>query len=97
MPSRRKLPRPFEMHWGGGEIVEEAAFSGQYHEPAVQLMEYTTGEAAGSFSIRFCTYNHEGRFQRSPLMLGQEDMEGLRRAIAETPRLRALLRRLIED
>ena len=24
----RKLPRPFEMHWGAGEIVEEASYEG---------------------------------------------------------------------
>jgi hypothetical protein len=94
MPSSRKLPRPFEMHWGRGEIVEEASFTGEYHEPAIQLLEYTEGEAAGSFSVRFCTYNHRGGFQRSPLMVSEADIEGLRKAIEETPRLRDLLRRL---
>jgi hypothetical protein len=95
MPSNRKLPRPFEMHWGRGEIVEEASFTGEYHEPAIQLLEYTEGEAAGSFSVRFCTYNHRGGFQRSPLMVSEADIEGLRKAIEATPRLRDLLRRLV--
>jgi hypothetical protein len=97
MAPPRKLPRPFEMHWGRGEIVEEASFTGEYHEPVIQLMEYTEGEAAGSFSVRFCTYNHRGMFQRSPLMLGAEDIDGLRRALQTTPRLRDILKRLIED
>jgi hypothetical protein len=96
MAPPRKLPRPFEMHWGRGNIVEEASYEGEYHEPCIQLMEYTEGEAAGSFSIRFCTYNHRGQFQRSPLMLGEEDIEGLRKALSQTPRLHAVLKRLID-
>jgi hypothetical protein len=95
MATGRKLPRPFEMHWGSGEIVEEASYEGEYHEPCIQLMVYTDGETAGSFSLRFCTYNHAGRFQRSPLMIGEEDIEGLRSALQETPRLREILRRLV--
>jgi hypothetical protein len=97
MASARKLPRPFEMHWGSGEIVEEASTTGEWHEPCIQLMRYTQGEAAGAFTIRFCTYNLEGRFQRSPLMLGEADVEGLRAALKETPQLRALLKHLVED
>src|SRR5438045_2158015 len=92
----RRLPRPFTMHWGTGEIVEEASVAGEYHEPAIQLLEYTDGEAAGSVSIRFCYYSLDGRFQRSPLMLGEEELAGLRDALRRTPRLRALLQRLVE-
>jgi len=96
MAPPRKLPRPFEMHWGRGEIVEEAAFAGEYHEPAIQLMQYTEGPAAGSYSLRFCSYNHRGAFQRSPLIVGEAELEGLRQALRETPRLREVLRRLVE-
>lgn len=96
MATTRKLPRPFELHWGSGEIVEEASYTGEYHEPVIQLMEYTEGEAAGSFSVRFCTYSHNGRFQRSPLMVSEEDLEGLRDALRTTPRLHAILKRLVE-
>ena len=46
MTTPRKLPRPFEMHWGRGEIVEEASYVGEWHEPAIQLLAYTEGEAA---------------------------------------------------
>ncbi len=97
MAPPRKLPRPFEMHWGRGEIVEEATFSGEYHEPTIQLMEYTEGEAAGSYSIRFCSYNHRGQFQRSPLMVGGDEIAGLRQALQSTPRLREILREIVAD
>jgi hypothetical protein len=84
------------MHWGSGQIAEEASFAAEYHEPTIQLLEYTDGEAAGSVSIRFCYYSIDGRFQRSPLMLGEEEIEGLREALERAPRLRALLQRLVE-
>jgi hypothetical protein len=83
------------MHWGSGNIVEEAAWTGPYHEPTVQLMEYEDGEAAGSFTVRFCSYNHSGQFQRSPLMVDEEAIAGLREALKKTPRLRRLLKRLV--
>ena len=97
LSSPSRVPRPFKMPWGSGTIREEARFSGEWHDPCVQLMEYTEGEAAGSVSIRFCYYSHDGRFQRSPLMLGAEEIDGLREALRVTPTLRALLRRLTED
>jgi hypothetical protein len=84
------------MHWGSGEIVEEAASSNEYHEPTIQLLQYTEGEAAGSYSIRFCSFNHRGMFQRSPLMINEGDLDDLRRALEKTPRLREALRRLVE-
>jgi hypothetical protein len=97
MTVARKLPLPFEMHWGSGAIVEEATHEGEWHVPTIQLLEYTEGEAAGSITIRFCSYNHRGMFQRSPLMLSDSDFEGMRRALKGTPRLRAALRRLVDD
>ena len=84
------------MHWGSGEIVEEATFSGEHHEPTIQLLSYTEGEAAGSFSIRFCSYNHRGQFQRSPLMIGPDEIDGLKQALKQTPRLCDILRQLID-
>ena len=54
----RKIPRPFELHWGKGQVVEEATFEGQYHQPSIQLLEFEDG----SLSVRFCYYNREGRF-----------------------------------
>ena len=96
MAKERKLPRPFEMHWGSGEIIEEAVATGEWHEPAIQLLEYTEGDAAGTITLRFCSYNLEGRFQRSPLMLDTAELDGLRQALKSTPRLQEILRRLVE-
>lgn len=93
----RTIPRPFSMHWGSGQIVEEASSRGEHAEPAIQLMEYTDdGEAAGAYSIRFCHYSPDGRFQRRPMMIGDADIAGLRAALKHTPRLRKLLKRLVE-
>ena len=90
----REVPRPFQFHWGGGEIIEEASYVGRYTEPAIQLLEYEGHP--GSHGIRFCYYNLDGRFQRSPMMIDSEDsLEGLRAALKETPRLRALLEKLV--
>ncbi len=91
---RRTVPRPFEFHWGKGQIVEEAAYEGTYVEPAIQLLEYEGGD--GECGIRFCYYSHDGRFQRSPMMIDSGDsLEGLRAALKETPRLREMLGRLV--
>jgi hypothetical protein len=90
----REVPRSFQFHWGGGQIVEEAAYVGEHTEPAIQLLEY--GGHPGSYGIRFCYYNHDGRFQRSPMMIdGQDSFEGLRAALEETPKLREMLRKLV--
>src|SRR5207248_841295 len=89
--SGRPVPRPFEFHWGKGRITEEAAFTGRYAEPAIQLLEYE----GGGQGIRFCYYSLNGRFQRSPMMIdGEESLEGLRAALRQTPKLRALLKKL---
>jgi hypothetical protein len=63
-------------------------------EPAIQLLEYEGHP--GSYGIRFCYYNLSGRFQRSPMMIdGEDTFEGLRNALKETPKLRAMLRNLV--
>ncbi len=87
----RPVPRAVQMHWGTGEIIEEAWGEGQYHEPALQLIRWPDG----SESIRFCYYS-QGRFQRSPLMLGQADVRVLRPALKRCPRLRRWLKSLAE-
>ena len=81
------------MPWGGGEIVEEASFEGEWSEPVFQLMRYEDG----SETIRFCSYNHKGGFQRSPLMLGTGDLKKMRAALKKTPRLQKLLKQLVAD
>jgi hypothetical protein len=90
----REVPRSFQFHWGGGQIVEEAAYVGEHTEPAIQLLEYDGHP--GFYGIRFCYYNHDGRFQRSPMMIdGQDSFEGLRAALEETPKLQEMLRKLV--
>jgi hypothetical protein len=90
----REVPREFNFHWGSGQIVEEAAYMGRYAEPTIQLLEYA--DHPGTYGVRFCYYNLEGRFQRSPMMIdGDDALEGLRDALKDTPRLRQLLRKLV--
>jgi len=86
----RPLPRPFTMPWGKGKITEEAAIARDHWEPTVQLMEYDDGGQA----VRFCFYTG-GRFNRSPLILGEDDVDDLRAALDGAPAIRELLRRLV--
>ena len=90
--SDRTVPRPFTMHWGGGQIIEEASYQGQYHEPAIQLLKFDDG----STTIRFCYYS-DGRFQRSPLMVSQNELPAMKAALKKTPKLRALLKKLVKE
>ncbi len=87
----RAVPRPFALHWGSGRIVEEATYAGEHHEPSIQLLEFDDG----SLEVRFCYYDHAGRFQRSPLIVSNDEIAGLRKALAKTPRLRSLLREMV--
>jgi hypothetical protein len=96
MPKQRTLPRPFTLHWGGGQIVEEASYVAEHHEPAIQFLEYEGGEHDGMWSIRFCFYSPRGAFQRSPLIVGADEIKGLRAALKKTPKLRRLLKKLVE-
>ncbi len=91
MSAARRLPRPFSLHRGGGNVVEEATIAGRFHEPALQLLEFEDG----SLEVRFCYLDHQGRFQRSPLMLGEDEIEGLRRELSKVPWLQRLIRKLV--
>ena len=94
---RKAKTKTFSFHWGSGHIAEEAQVSGEYNVPTFQLMRYTEGPAAGTVSLRFCQYNHSGRFSRSPLMMGVEEIGMMREALKETPELLALMKKLVED
>jgi hypothetical protein len=87
----RTTPRPFSLHWGDGNIVEEATYAGEHHEPSLQLLEF----ADGSLAVRFCYYDHAGRFQRSPLIVNKDEVVGLRMALAGAPRLKSFLREIV--
>ncbi len=89
--------RRFNFHWGSGVVAEEARFEGEHHTPAIQLLKYDEGEAEGQVSIRFCFFNQRGRFQRSPLMISEGEIDQMRVALEETPELRELLKRLVGD
>src|SRR5712692_9069275 len=86
----RELPRPFTMPWGRGEIVEEVTAIGEWSEPSIQLLRYEDG----SESIRFCQYDHRGRFRRSPMMVDGNLLPALGRSLAKTKRLKALVDQL---
>lgn len=87
----RKLPRRFSFHWGKGMVKEEASMRTPYHEPTIQLLQYDSGERA----VRFCSY--EGRrFNRFPLIVGEEYLGALGRAVRKNRELRMLLKRLVE-
>jgi hypothetical protein len=87
--------KTFSLHWGSGVIEEEAQFVTPYHRPTIQLLKFTEGEAKGSHALRFCHYDHHGRFQRSPLIIDAATLADLRKALAQTPKLRKLLARLV--
>ena len=92
--SEARVPRPFEMHWGSGQIIEEARFEGAHTAPAIQLMRFDDGDAAGTLTLRFCHFSHDGRFQRSPMMIGEAEIDQLRAAVAKSPQIRTLLLRI---
>ncbi len=68
----RKVPRPFKLSFGSGMIIEEASITSKYHEPTIQLLKFDNGNKV----IRFCSYN-KGRFNRSPLMIDEKDLQKL--------------------
>ena len=86
--------KTFTLHWGTGVIAEEAQITTAHHRPTIQLLEFTAGPAKGTQEIRFCFYDHRGRFQRSPLIIDESDLPALRRALDATPRLKRLLAKL---
>jgi len=89
--------RPFSYSWGSGYVAEEARVLGEHHEPAIQLLKYTDGDAAGSVSIRFCHYSHDGHFRRSPLLMSPGELDLMGCALNEAPELRDLLRRMVAE
>jgi hypothetical protein len=95
--SRADKPKTFALHWGTGVIAEEVQISTEHHRPTIQLLEFTAGAAKGTHEIRFCFYDHRGRFQRSPLILDEADIPALRAAIKAAPKLKRLLAKLCAE
>ena len=88
--ANRKVPRKFAFHWGKGVVKEEASVRTPYHEPTIQLLQYESGERA----IRFCSYEGS-RFNRFPLIIGEDYLEDLAKALRKNKEIHRLLRRLI--
>ncbi len=78
-------------------MAEEAQVEGEHHVPTLRLLKYTEGEAAGNVNIRFCHYSHRSGVGRSPLMMSPGEIDMMLEALRETPELRELLIRLVEE
>lgn len=89
--SLRKVPRPFSLHWGKGVIAEEASVITPFHEPTIQLLAFDDGTK----SLRFCVY-HRSSFGRMPLIVSEEHLEALGKEVRRNPRLRKLLKKLVD-
>jgi len=50
----------------------------------------------GAIRRGFCYYSLDGRFQRSPMMLSKDGIASMRAALKKTPKLRAILRKLVD-
>ncbi|HRC62427.1 MAG: hypothetical protein K1X87_11530 [Dehalococcoidia bacterium] len=96
MPHRR-VPRPFNLVWGSGRVIEEAAIEGGLHAPSLQLLAYDDGEKKGQLAVRFAAYDPEGELERRPLIINERELAALRRELDHTPRMKALLKRLLDE
>jgi hypothetical protein len=95
MRAKKATEKGFAFHWGSGIVEEEVQIASQYHRPTIQLLKFTDGAAKGTREIRFCHYDHHGRFQRSPLIIDVGDLASLKRALDGAPRLKRLLATLV--
>ncbi|MCK9486410.1 MAG: hypothetical protein M0R73_06870 [Dehalococcoidia bacterium] len=96
MPARR-VPRAFMLPWGKGTVLEEASIEGGLHQPALHLLHYELGEKKGQYAIRFAAFDEDGRMEDRPLIINEREIAALRAELALAPRLKALLKRLVED
>ena len=90
MSPERRLPRPFNLPWGKGQVVEEVSVVHEHWVPTIQLLEYDDG----SLNVRFCVYSAQGRFQRQTPIWTEEDFAAFGLELEEAPRLQALIRRM---
>jgi len=74
----------------------EAQIETEYHVPTIQLFKFTDGKATWTSDIRFCHYNHQGGFQRSPLIIDEKDIPKLRKSLEATPKLKNMLKKLFD-
>ena len=93
----RKVPRPFEYPWGRGQILEEASAHREHSEPTLQLLEFQDERHERFLMVRFCSYTPTGAFRRHPMLASADDIAQLREALEQTPRLRAMLAKLVAE
>ena len=93
----RRVPRQFTLPWGTGQVLDEATIEGGLHEPSIQLLHYELGEKQGLHAIRFVSYDAEGNMEDLPLIVNECEVAALKAELALAPRLKALLKRLVED
>ena len=96
MPARR-VPRAFTLPWGKGMVVEEAAIDEGLHAPSLQLLHYELGEKKGLYAIRFAAYDAEDHLEQRPLIVNEREIAQLRAELERAPRLKALLKTLVEE
>jgi hypothetical protein len=94
MQRKKRAEKTFSLHWGSGIIEEEVQIATPYHVPTIQLLKFTVGPAAGTRAVRFCHYDARGRFQRSPLIVDEKDIDTLAKVLAKSRRLHMILARL---
>jgi hypothetical protein len=95
MGKPRKVPRPFTMPWGKGNVVEEVGVDTEHSsELVIQLLRYDDLEGD---TLRFCQYWEDGRFQRQPMMISEDLIPAMRKALDDAPQIKELLRQLVAD
>lgn len=97
MVPERRIPRPFNLLWGSGKVIEEAAIEGGLHAPSIQLLKYEKGEKKGQSAVRFAAYDTNGELERRPLIINEREFPRLKREVDRSPRLKALLSKLVND
>ena len=85
-----RVPRPFALPWAKGQVTQEARIHSDHWEPTIQLMESEDGTVA----LRFWFYS-QGRFNRNPMIIGEEEFSRMAEELRRHPRLRALLRKMV--
>ncbi len=86
----RRVPRPFKLPWGKGQVVEEVSVEHEHWHPTIQLLEY----GDGSVGVRFFFYSPTGQFRRSPPIWMEEDFDAFAGLLENAPRLRSLVQRM---
>ncbi|MFQ5970524.1 MAG: hypothetical protein ACE5J2_08540 [Nitrososphaerales archaeon] len=91
--TQRKIPRPFNFHWGRGYVIEEVSIrcsiGGNSWEPTIQLLEYDDGTQ----ELRFCVYDGN-RFTRMPLIIGSQEIGAIAKQVKRSRRIKNLLSKL---